>query len=58
MIERGKYIGRRVDRLTEDTPDNFERCSGCGEWVDCRKLAEVFELAGPLPHPTRDRPTH
>jgi hypothetical protein len=57
-IERGKYIGKRVDEPTEENAGDFERCPGCGQWIDCRDLADVFAHAGPLPHTPRDRPTH
>jgi hypothetical protein len=48
-IERGKYIGERVNEPTEDNAGDFERCPGCGRWIDCRDLADVFDHAGPLP---------
>jgi hypothetical protein len=48
MIERGKYIGKPVGEPPNDETDHFE-LPGCGRWVDCRDLADVFDQVGPLP---------
>jgi hypothetical protein len=49
MIERAKYIGRRVDKPTEENPGDMEQCPGCGEWFNPADLGEVFEHAhGPI----------
>ena len=56
MIQRGKYIGRLVGQTITDEAGHFIRCPGCGGWIDCRDLGQVFDHEGPLPHPAQDRP--
>ena len=55
-LPRGKYIGTRVGQPATDEAEHFIKCPGCGGWIDCRDLAQVFEHEGPLPHPAQDRP--
>ena len=50
-----QIIGERIDRKPASEADHFIRCRACGDYFDMRDLAQVFEPAGPLPHPTRDR---
>jgi hypothetical protein len=51
---RMKYIGRRVGDPPRDETEHFYRCPACGRWVDCRDLSQVFDHAGPPPHPAED----
>jgi hypothetical protein len=32
-----------------------EHCPDSGGWIDICDFAQVFEHAGPLPHPVQDR---
>jgi hypothetical protein len=53
---RGTYFGRSVGEQPTDEAEHFIRCPGCGGWIDCRDLGQVFEHEGPLPHPPQDQP--
>jgi hypothetical protein len=55
-IPRGTYIGRPVGEGPKDEAEHFIRCHGCGGWIDCRDLGQVFAHEGPLPHPAQDQP--
>lgn len=49
MIEPGRYIGRRVDKPTQENASAMEQCPGCGEWFNPADLGEAFEHAhGPI----------
>jgi hypothetical protein len=54
MIPRGTYFGRPVGEPPKDEAEHYIRCPGCGGWIDCRDLGQVFEQEGPL---LRDRQT-
>jgi hypothetical protein len=61
VVERGKYIGVRIDPRTGrpiqvEEAEHFYQCALCGAWVDCRDLGMVFDHEGPLPHPAGDKP--
>jgi hypothetical protein len=56
MIPRDKYKGRRVDADAKDESEHFMRCPACGGYIDLRDLGQVFDHAGPLPHPAGDKP--
>jgi hypothetical protein len=56
IIDRGKYIGKRVGDPPADEAEHFIKCATCGGWIDCRDLGQVFDHEGPLPHPTQDQP--
>ncbi len=56
MIPRGTYFGRPVGEPPKDEAEHYIRCPGCGGWIDCRDLGQVFEHEGPLPHPAQDQP--
>lgn len=49
-VPKGKYIGRPIDNIPDDERRHFMKCPGCGQWLDCRDLGQVFEHAGDLPH--------
>jgi hypothetical protein len=42
MIERGKYIGRRVDKPTEENPGDMEQCLAAVSGFNPADLGEVF----------------
>jgi hypothetical protein len=54
-LPRGKYIGRDVGDPPKNEAEHFIECPACGGWIDCRDLGQVFEHAGPLPHPPQDQ---
>jgi hypothetical protein len=54
-LRRGEIVGERFDKSVTSETDHFLKCPVCGGWFDMRDLAQVFEHAGPLPHPTQDR---
>ena len=54
-IRRGEIIGKRVGVQPNDEAEHFIQCPACDGWVDMRDLGQVFEHAGPLPHPGEDR---
>jgi hypothetical protein len=35
--------GRDVDGVAQIEADHFEKCPGCGQWIDRRDLGQVFE---------------
>jgi hypothetical protein len=47
--------GEDISPKPASEADCFIRCPGCGGLIDIRDLAQVFEHAGPLPHPAMDR---
>jgi hypothetical protein len=55
MIRRGTYFGRPVGEQPKGEAEHYIRCPGCGGWIDCRDLGQVFEHEGPLPHPPQDQ---
>jgi hypothetical protein len=48
MIPRATYLGRPIGAQPKDEAEHFIRCPGCGGWIDCRDLGQVFEHEGPL----------
>ena len=56
MIERGKYIGRRVGDPLADEAEHFIRCETCRGWIDCCDLGQVFDHEGPLLQAAQDQP--
>jgi hypothetical protein len=51
-----QYFGRRFGVAPKDDTEHLIKCLVCGQWIDYRNLPQVFEHAGPLPHPTEDKP--
>jgi hypothetical protein len=56
MIRRDTYFGKPIGEPPKDEAEHYIRCPGCGGWIDCRDLGQVFEHEGPLPHPAQDQP--
>jgi hypothetical protein len=54
-IRHGEIIGKRVGGQAKDEAEHFLQCPVCAGWVDMRDLGQVFEHAGPLPHPGQDQ---
>jgi CRISPR/Cas system type I-B associated protein Csh2 (Cas7 group RAMP superfamily) len=54
-IRRGQIIGKRLGEPSTDEAEHFIQCAACDGWIDMRNLGQVFEHAGPLPHPAQDR---
>jgi CRISPR/Cas system type I-B associated protein Csh2 (Cas7 group RAMP superfamily) len=54
-IRRGEIIGKRKGQQPKDVAEHFIQCPACDGWIDMRDLGQVFEHAGPLPHPGQDR---
>ena len=48
-----QYLGRRFGVAPKDEAEHLIKCLVCGRWIDYRNLLEVFEHAGPLPHPAK-----
>jgi hypothetical protein len=55
-VRRGEIIGKPKGWIPESEADHFMKCPVCGGWFDMRDLGQVFDNAGPLPHPAPDRP--
>jgi len=54
-IPRGKFLGQRQGKPSDDEAVHFIRCGMCNGWIDCRDLGQVFDHEGPLPHPEQDQ---
>jgi hypothetical protein len=51
MIPMGTYFGKPIAKQPKDEAEHYIRCPGCGGWIDCRDLGQVFEHEA---HPTQD----
>ena len=50
-----QYLGRRFGVAPKDEAEHLIKRLACGRWIDYRNLLEVFEHAGPLPHPAENK---
>jgi hypothetical protein len=51
-----QYFGRRFGVAPKDDTEHLIKCLVCGQWIDYRNLPQVFQHAGPLPHPAEVKP--